>query len=96
MKEEREEEYIYAGIPTYMGGEFIREKEIKDYGIFLSKRSIIAFTKSKNNYEIASGIKVRNKKDFEDVYNIIKEKCKKAMEGYSEENVEKYIKILKK
>lgn len=26
MKEEREEEYIYAGIPTYMGGEFIRER----------------------------------------------------------------------
>ncbi len=72
------------------------KKETKDYGIFLSKRSVIAFDKSKNNYEIASGIKVRNKKDFENVYNIVKEKCKKAMEGYSEENVEKYIKILKK
>ena len=33
MKEERKEEYIYAGIPTYMGGEFIREKEIKDYDV---------------------------------------------------------------
>lgn len=33
MKEEREEEYIYAGIPTYMGGEFIREKEISDYDV---------------------------------------------------------------
>ena len=33
MKEEREEEFIYAGIPTYMGGEFIREKEIKDYDV---------------------------------------------------------------
>lgn len=32
MKEEREE-YIYAGIPTYMGGEFIREKEINDYDV---------------------------------------------------------------
>ena len=29
MVEEREEEYIYAGIPTYMGGEFIREKDIR-------------------------------------------------------------------
>jgi len=33
MKEKREEEFIYAGIPTYMGGEFIREKEIKDYDV---------------------------------------------------------------
>ena len=33
MREEREEEYIYAGIPTYMGGEFIREKEIIDYDV---------------------------------------------------------------
>ena len=29
MEEERKEEYIYAGIPTYMGGEFIREKILK-------------------------------------------------------------------
>ena len=33
MKEERKEEYIYAGIPTFMGGEFIRENEIKNYDI---------------------------------------------------------------
>ena len=33
MSEERKEEYIYAGIPTYMGGEFIREKDIKKYDI---------------------------------------------------------------
>lgn len=33
MEEERKEEYIYAGIPTYMGGEFIREKDIKKYNI---------------------------------------------------------------
>ena len=33
MKKVREEEYIYAGIPTYMGGEFIREKEIKNYDV---------------------------------------------------------------
>ena len=31
MKEERKEEYIYAGIPTFMGGEFIREKDIKHW-----------------------------------------------------------------
>lgn len=29
MKEERKEEYIYAGIPTFMGGNFIKENEIK-------------------------------------------------------------------
>lgn len=33
MKKEREEEYIYAGIPTYMGGEFIRENEIRNYDV---------------------------------------------------------------
>ncbi len=33
MIEERKEEYIYAGIPTYMGGEFIREKDIKNYDV---------------------------------------------------------------
>ena len=33
MKEERKEEYIYAGIPTFMGGEFIRENEIKNYDV---------------------------------------------------------------
>ncbi len=27
------EEYIYAGIPTYMGGKFIKEKDIKNYDI---------------------------------------------------------------
>lgn len=31
--EDREEEYIYAGIPTYMGGNFIRENEIKKYDV---------------------------------------------------------------
>ena len=31
--EERKEEYIYAGIPTYMGGEFIRENEINKYDV---------------------------------------------------------------
>ncbi len=30
---ERMEEYIYAGIPTFMGGEFISENEIKNYDI---------------------------------------------------------------
>lgn len=29
----REEEYIYAGIPTYMGGKFIESKEIKNYDV---------------------------------------------------------------
>lgn len=33
MVEERKEEYIYAGIPTYMGGEFIREKDINKYDV---------------------------------------------------------------
>ena len=33
MKEERQEEYIYAGIPTYMGGDFIRKDEIEDYDV---------------------------------------------------------------
>ena len=30
---ERMEEYIYAGIPTFMGGEFISENEIKNYDV---------------------------------------------------------------
>lgn len=29
----RKEEYIYAGIPTFMGGEFIEEKDIKKYDV---------------------------------------------------------------
>lgn len=33
MIEERKEEYIYAGIPTYMGGEFIKEENIKKYDV---------------------------------------------------------------
>lgn len=33
MEEERKEEYIYAGIPTYMGGKFIGEDEIQNYDI---------------------------------------------------------------
>lgn len=33
MKEERKEEYIYAGIPTFMGGDFIFEKDIKNYNV---------------------------------------------------------------
>lgn len=33
MKEERKEEYIYAGIPTFMGGDFIFEKDIKNYDV---------------------------------------------------------------
>ena len=33
MSDERKEEYIYAGIPTYMGGEFIKENDIKKYDI---------------------------------------------------------------
>ena len=30
---ERKEEYIYAGIPTFMGGDFICEDDIKDYDV---------------------------------------------------------------
>lgn len=30
---ERKEEYIYAGIPTFMGGKFINENEIKKYDV---------------------------------------------------------------
>ena len=33
MEEDRKEEYIYAGIPTFMGGKFIEEKEIKKYDV---------------------------------------------------------------
>lgn len=33
MKKERKEEYIYAGIPTFMGGEFISENDIKKYDV---------------------------------------------------------------
>ena len=33
MEEERKEEYIYAGIPTFMGGNFIRENQIKKYDV---------------------------------------------------------------
>ncbi len=33
MNSENKEEYIYAGIPTFMGGKFISEHEIKDYDI---------------------------------------------------------------
>ena len=32
MKDDKEE-YIYAGIPTYMGGKFIKERDIKNYDI---------------------------------------------------------------
>ena len=27
------EEYIYAGIPTFMGGKFIEENDIKNYNV---------------------------------------------------------------
>lgn len=30
---EEKEEYIYAGIPTFMGGKFINEKDIKNYDV---------------------------------------------------------------
>lgn len=30
---ENKEEYIYAGIPTYMGGDFIKENDIKKYDV---------------------------------------------------------------
>jgi guanidinopropionase len=33
MDEKREDEYIYAGIPTYMGGKFIEESQIKNYHV---------------------------------------------------------------
>ena len=41
MKEERKEEYIYAGIPTFMGGEFIRENEINLHGLLPGRRDAL-------------------------------------------------------
>lgn len=86
----------YLVVKKYNEIKWMYKNELRDYIFFISKRTIIAYDKEGNKYELATGLRSKNKRKFSQIYNYIKAKNPKVIEENTEESLEKYLKLIEK